>query len=815
MLPLMLPIVFWTALALIAYTYAGFPLLLFLRSRWFSRPVRSADITPHVTLLIVAHNEAAVMRGRLENVLELDYPRDRLTVLVASDGSDDGTNEIVAGYAGHGIRLLAFPRDGKIPALNAAVAHAQGDILVFSDANTMCAADALRKLVRPFADPAVGGVAGYQLYTSAREFTAGFGERAYSDLDQLLKRWESAAGSVTQATGALYAIRRELFEPVSQGLGDDMAISFRVIARGYRLVYEPRAVAMECVAPSAIAEFQRKVRLCALGFHSVYASRALLNPWRYGFYSLQLFSRKVLRWALPWPLLAMLFSSLALVHSAPIYTAAFALQAVFYTLALSVAFLPEFMLRPIPRVFTLPYYFCLAYAGAVKAQWITLCGRRWTSWAVTPRELQADSVADPPAGRGATVGYIMSRFPKITETFVSHEILQHQQRGDRVEIFPLMRERQPVVHPEISELVARAHFKPWFSPAILRANWYYLLRRPRAYLAMVAEALRGNFGSLKFFLGALAFMPKSVAFAYDMEREGIAHVHAHFATHAALSALIIHRLTGIPFSFTAHAHDVYCDRRMLCRKLEAAAFAAAISDLNRNLMARECGEHLRRKIHVIHCGADTAYFTPTPTAPPPGPLRIICVASLLEMKGHRELVEACRLLRGRGVDFRCDLIGAGELRAGIAAQIAAAGLQDAITLHGPQPRAVVRRMMQQSHVKALPSVPLANGLCEGIPVALMEAMACGLPVVSTVLSGIPELVEDGVSGFLVQPRDTVALADALERLARDPGLRARMGKAGRAKVRREFDLSANAERLWNLFAGKPVMVPAQQVSEVA
>jgi glycosyltransferase involved in cell wall biosynthesis len=395
----------------------------------------------------------------------------------------------------------------------------------------------------------------------------------------------------------------------------------------------------------------------------------------------------------------------------------------------------------------------------------------------------------------------MSRFPKITETFILYEILEHQRRGDTVEIYPLMRERQAVTHPDAARAVERAHFLPFLSPAILRANWYYLRRRPGAYWKVMKEVLRGTFGNTNYFMGALVFFPKSVAFAYDMEHRGLTHVHAHYATHPALSALIIHRLTGIPFSFTAHAHDVHRDRRMLGQKLAAAKFAVSISEHNRDLMTGESRQHLRDKIRIIHCGADTSYFRPSSAPAPPGPLNILCVASLLEMKGHADLIRACHLLRQRGIAFHCDFIGDGKLKEALVEQVARAGLQNAISFLGPQSRAVVLTRLQQSHVKVLACTSARDGVRDGIPVALMEAMACGLPVVSTVLSGVPELVEDGISGILVKPRDPAALANALERLARDPGLRARLGAAGRERVLRDFDLAANAQTLAALFAG--------------
>jgi glycosyltransferase involved in cell wall biosynthesis len=536
---------------------------------------------------------------------------------------------------------------------------------------------------------------------------------------------------------------------------------------------------------------------------SLWTVRQLLNPWRYGFSSLQLFSHKVLRWMTPWPLMSLLFSSLILAHSSRFYAAAFAVQAGFYAVALAFAFVPQPTLRrlAVPGALTLPFYFCLTYTASTWAQLLLLCGRRWDRWDAT------HTIRFPLRAKRSKVAYIMSRFPKITETFVLYEILEHRRRGDAVEVYPLMREHQSVAHPDVERLLDCVHFLPFYSPAIVRANWYYLRHSPRAYLGTVAEAVRGNFGSTRLLLGALAFLPKSVAFAFEMERSGVTHVHAHFATHPALSAWIIHRLTGIPFSFTAHAHDVFGDRQMLREKLTSAAFAVTISEHNREFMARECGEDIRRKIHVIHCGVDVGYFTPPTVRTQSGPLRILCLASLWEVKGHTYLIEACRLLRQRGIAFHCHFIGDGECRAQLVEQISRVGLQDAFTFLGPQPRSVVRRMLHDAQVKVLACVPLPDGVRDGIPVALMEAIACGLPVISTVLSGIPELVDNGVSGILVAPRDPLALAEALERLACDPELRLRMGRYGRDKVMREFNLAANAEKLAALFAEPAVGDP--------
>jgi glycosyltransferase involved in cell wall biosynthesis len=294
-----------------------------------------------------------------------------------------------------------------------------------------------------------------------------------------------------------------------------------------------------------------------------------------------------------------------------------------------------------------------------------------------------------------------------------------------------------------------------------------------------------------------------VRFAVDMQRDRITHVHAHFATHPALVAFVIHRLTGIPYSFTAHGSDLHVDRRMLAEKIHAAAFAVAVSSFNKEIMVREAGEAARGKVHVIHCGVDPGFFTPAAVSRGPhGPIRLVCVASLEEVKGHRFLIEACRLLHGAGIEWQLDLVGDGPLRHRLEREVAAAGLDARVRLLGGQPRAEVARILVQADIAVLASHPTAGGKREGIPVALMEAMSCGLPVVATAISGIPELVDSGVTGLLVPSGDAAALADALRSLAADKALRERLGRAARARIVRDFDLSTSALALRDLIDGR-------------
>ena len=396
------------------------------------------------------------------------------------------------------------------------------------------------------------------------------------------------------------------------------------------------------------------------------------------------------------------------------------------------------------------------------------------------------------------VAYIMSRFPKLTETFVLYEMLAVEAEGVPVEIYPLMREKTNVMHSEAVPLVKRAHFTPIMSPGIVASNLRYLFRKPGTYLGTLWTSLRATWGSRRFFAGILAFFPKAVHMAHLMSKDNIGHIHAHFASHPAAVAFIIHQMTGIPYSFTAHGSDLHRDQHMLCEKISSAKFAAAISNYNKEMMAELCGKADR--IMIVHCGVNTQAFQPK--TPQNEQLNVLCIGTLHEVKGQTHLIEACRLLKERDIDFVCHLVGSGGDLEMLQKQTAEAGLTDKVRFHGRLPQNEVIAMLKAVDVVAAPSVPSADGRREGIPVALMEAMATGKPVVASRLSGIPELVEDGQSGFLIEPGDAQGIADALATLSSDAALREKMGQAGREKVLNEFDLSKNAVTLAQLFKGK-------------
>lgn len=371
----------YSSLALLGYTYAGYPLLIGLLARVRPRPwTQDESLTPRVALIIAAWNEGQVIREKLENALQLDYPKDRLHIWVASDGSDDSTVAQARTFETRGVHVLELPRGGKTATLNRAVAALQApeqeppDILVFSDANVFFEPDALRKLVRNFADPTIGGVSA-DVRLRPEGFSLGESQGLYYRYERFIQTCESQAGSMIGADGGMYALRTRLFSPVpAHILNDDFVLSMGVIRQGLRLVYEPDAVAWEDSPQSAQAEFKRKIRVEQGNF------QALLEDliWPPADARLERFcmlSHKVLRWFGFLPLGVALGSGL-LSLGGPLPLRLLTLpQVAFYALAAAGAWQDaRGRLESQGSRLTLPYYFVLENLAAARGFWRSRTG---------------------------------------------------------------------------------------------------------------------------------------------------------------------------------------------------------------------------------------------------------------------------------------------------------------------------------------------------------------------------------------------------------------------------------------------------------
>lgn len=389
--------------------------------------------------------------------------------------------------------------------------------------------------------------------------------------------------------------------------------------------------------------------------------------------------------------------------------------------------------------------------------------------------------------------YFVSLFPAWSETFIVREVHELLRLGVDVRIVSLKHPVQKMVQSDAQALLDRVVYPQGAARAFgeLLRHPLRSLREVGGIVARMARHPEALAKSLVVWWRTLGLLPVVRELAPD-------HIHAHWATYPSTAAMIVSRRLSVPFSFTAHAHDIFLEHHLLEDKMRHAAFGVTISEFNRRYLAERVSPVATQCMRVIRCGVSPREIEFRPEGRAPGVL--LAVGRFDEIKGFRYLVEACKLLSERGLKFECRLIGDGPLREPLQRQIEAAGLGSCVRMLGARPQEEVRRELYRASVFVLPSVVKANGDRDGIPVALMEAMACGAPVVSTRVSGIPELVEDGVGGVLVPPADAQRLAQALEQLLTRPALGPVLARQARRKIESEFDVAKEARKLYEAFA---------------
>jgi len=377
------------------------------------------------------------------------------------------------------------------------------------------------------------------------------------------------------------------------------------------------------------------------------------------------------------------------------------------------------------------------------------------------------------------------------------EIAALLEAGADVRILSLKAPTETMVHPEAERLLARVRHPLSPGPAA-RRRAAALLAHPRQLSSLalaLTRALARRPVELAKSLEAVARAVEQLDWVREFDPDVI---HAHWATYPSTAALALGRLVGKPFGFTCHAHDIFLHDHLLREKLESAAVPVTISRYNVAWLAEHVAARARDRLTVIHCGVD---LTNLPFRSDAGEEDLIVAVGRLDpIKGFDVLLDALGELKRRGRRLRCQLVGEGPLRRTLQAGIDRQGLSKQVELLGARPQAVVRELLARATIFTLPSQIAPSGDRDGIPVSLMEAMAAGAPVVSTRVSGIPELIEDEREGLLVPPGDSQALADALARLLDDVTLRRRLAVAARVKIVREFDAAGQASKLLELFA---------------
>lgn len=363
----------------LCYTYVGYPVLVWLFSLLRSRPVQRKAGEPSVSVIITAYNEEQHLRKKLQNTLALDYPSEKLEIIVASDCSNDGTDEIVRGFAAQGVRLYRqSERLGKTAAQNSAVELASAEIILFSDATTLYQPDVLRMMIPSFADSSVGCVAGRLIYVDAAQSSVGHGARSYWNYEKFLKKHESNVGSLIGASGCLYAVRRSAYVPMYHEACSDFLIATKMVEQGLRTIYEPTAVCTEETNWRTDRELQMRVRVITQTLTDLWRHRGMMNPLRSGFYALQLLSHKVLRYLVPVFLLVVLVLSVALAPRSWFYSSVAVAQLGFYLAAFISWMLERYGIHD--RFLALPQYFVLANLASLIAFYKFLCGERYASW---------------------------------------------------------------------------------------------------------------------------------------------------------------------------------------------------------------------------------------------------------------------------------------------------------------------------------------------------------------------------------------------------------------------------------------------------
>lgn len=398
-------------------------------------------------------------------------------------------------------------------------------------------------------------------------------------------------------------------------------------------------------------------------------------------------------------------------------------------------------------------------------------------------------------GLGMTLVYIIGTYPVLTTTFIDREIEALRRRGVEVRVVSL---RHP--HGQLSPGQSKqgvSYVRPASPLSVARSHLMYLARQPRTYLRTLRDLVTAPHPRPALRIKTLAHFGLAVHTARRVARLGhVDHIHAHFVDRAAVVALVVARFTGIPYSATAHANDIYVEPVLLDLKVSEAKFLATCTEAN--------AEHIERlvpatgRIRVFHHGLDVGGYS-VPDRSDRDRLVLLAVGQLKEKKGFTHLIEACRLLVDGGREFECEIVGEGPMRDPLQAAIAAAGLTDVVSLRGALAHEDVKAAYAAADVMVLPCVVASDGDRDGIPNVILEAMASGLPVVSSAISGIPEAIEDGVSGLLVAPGDPLALAAALGRLIDGADLRESFGQIGRKVVTESFDLDANVGRLLGEF----------------
>lgn len=423
----------------------------------------------------------------------------------------------------------------------------------------------------------------------------------------------------------------------------------------------------------------------------------------------------------------------------------------------------------------------------------------------------------PQGDQRQPIAYLVKSWPRLSETFILNEVLAIERQGVPLRIFSVKDPNIEPVHAKVGQVQAEVTYLslPRHWKSALRANLCMLYRQPGRYCQVLLRAIVQTIRHRS--LAAVRHFLKAGYLADVLLREPVAHLHAHFVTSPALVAMFTHQLIGIPYSLAAHAKDIYLappDR--LLPKLKQAQAVITCTEFNRRHLMEHYGTAVDGKLHCIHHGLDLSQFKFrwAPASDGQAPL-ILCVARLVPKKGLNDLISAADILRQRGRSFQVEIIGNGPERGALEGQVKQLGLNGRVKLVGALPHEMVCEAYQRASLFVLPCVITPNGDRDGIPNVLLEAMASGVPVISTAVSGIPELIDAEENGLLVPANSPAMLADAIDRLLDCPELGERLARAARTKIEAYFSMDHGTSRLLALFRQETVEESSPSSFEVA
>ncbi len=386
-----------------------------------------------------------------------------------------------------------------------------------------------------------------------------------------------------------------------------------------------------------------------------------------------------------------------------------------------------------------------------------------------------------------TIACILGSFPGGNPPFIINEIAGLQKEGIDIVVFPIHK-RVLSGRDANTDGIKAIYADPIFSPKIIATHCYYFFRKPVIYCKLFLS--NKGFGGKKIFW-------EGIYYARVIKKMGIRHIHAHFAWNAADCARLINRLTNIPFSVSVHANDIYCVTEKLEEKLTEAKFITTCVKNNKTYIGEKFGQLIEQKIHVIYHGVDIERFTPRVMAKQD--IDILSIANLVEKKGHHYLIEACGLLKNEGVRFKCSIIGEGPQKNELLIMIKERGLVEYVQILNEYRHEELLSVYANSKIFVLPSIITDRGDRDGIPNVLAEAMAMRLPVISSKLPNIVELIGDGISGILVPEKNPFKLADAIGEILSNEDLRVRLGEEARKKIISDFDAKKYIKIIASMF----------------